>query len=193
MWAKPGSMPGGDLVGLLVAPVAPGAGGVPAVGRIFGDLEPEAFEVVLAELLHGAAAAPAVRRIVGAPERVVPGQHGTARGVEGDQQGRAVTAEAEAFGIAASEVGEADAAAVDLPDRLGDGIAVPHDVQQFAADAVDLDGLELLGEVLGGEAVAPGLAAGGDLEGPTLRPSISESASAIRDRITAACSEASHI
>ena len=71
---------GGDLVGLLVAPVAPGAGGVPAVGRLVGDLEPKAFEVVLAELLHEAAAAPAVQRVVGAPERVVPGQHGAVPG-----------------------------------------------------------------------------------------------------------------
>ena len=62
----------GDLVGRPVAPVVPVAGGVPASRRLVGDLQSEAFEVLLAELPHATAAAPALRWAVAAPERAVP-------------------------------------------------------------------------------------------------------------------------
>ena len=48
----------------------------PVLGRFLRGREAEAFEIAVGELLDGAAAVPAVWRIVGLPEGMVPAQYG---------------------------------------------------------------------------------------------------------------------
>ena len=80
----------------------------------------------------------------------------------GAQERRAGGRPAEAIGRAHDQIGEHDAAFVAAPDRLGDGVAIPDAVQQLAANRVEVEGVELRGQVLGGVAVAAFFAAGLD-------------------------------